>query len=152
MSMRQIPPLNNTSFRSVKPSLHRRGVSVVEFAMIAPLLFIMIFSIIEFSRILMVQNTVTEGARHAAREASLATSLSASSVESNLRSRLSDSVPTGTEMTVAVQPADLTTVKSGDEIMVRVSLNYSDVSWVPTSLFRISGNAQLLAESRMERE
>lgn len=100
----------------------------------------------------MVQNTVADGARHAAREASLAASQSASTVEANLRSRLSDSVPTGTEMTVNISPADLSVLESGDEVIVNVSLNYSDVSWVPLALFRISGNTRLRAESRMERE
>ncbi|MDB4786468.1 MAG: pilus assembly protein [Planctomycetaceae bacterium] len=130
----------------------RRGATLVEFAFVAPLLFTLIFSIIEFSRILMVQNAVTDGARDAAREASLATSRNASTVESNLRTRISQSVPTGTEMTVSVVPADLSQAKSGDEVSVRVSLTYSDVSWVPASLFNISGNSQLRAESRMERE
>lgn len=130
----------------------RRGASLVEFSLVAPLLFMMIFSIFEFSRILMVQNTVADGARHAAREASLPTTLSASTVEANLRTRLSDSVPTDAAMTVNVLPADLSTLKSGDEVIVRVSLRYSDVSWVPLTLFRISGNTRLRAESRMERE
>ena len=129
-----------------------RGVSVVEFSFVAPVLFIMIFAIMEFSRILMVQNTVSDAARHAARHASLAATQSASVVESSLRARVADSVPTGTEMTVTVTPSNLTTLKSGDEVSVRVSLNHGDASWVPANLFRISGTARISAESRMERE
>ncbi|MBD3672669.1 MAG: pilus assembly protein [Planctomycetaceae bacterium] len=124
----------------------------MEFAFVAPLLFMTIFSIFEFSRILMVQNTVADGARHAAREASLAATTSASTVEANLRARIADSVPTGTVMSVTVSPSDLSTASSGDEVSVKVSLSYKDVSWVPLTLFRISGSSQLKAESRMERE
>jgi len=73
-------------------------------------------------------------------------------VESNLRARLADSVPTDSKMTVTITPSNLSSARTGDEVAVRVSLSYSDVSWVPASLFRLSGNTQLRAESRMERE
>jgi len=49
---------------------HRqRGVSTIEFAFIAILLFVMLFAIIEFGRLFYVFNTVQEVTRRAAREA-----------------------------------------------------------------------------------
>lgn len=53
--------------RSSKPKRKRRGASSVEFALTAPLVFLFLFSAIEFGRIHMVQHTmqnaVYEGAR-----------------------------------------------------------------------------------------
>src|SRR5687767_15081283 len=46
---------------------NRRGAAVVEFAMVAPLLFLLIFGLIEFGRVVMVQQVLTNGAREGAR-------------------------------------------------------------------------------------
>jgi hypothetical protein len=46
----------------------QRGVAVVEFAFVALLLFILIFGILEFGRLIYVFNTVQEVTRRAARE------------------------------------------------------------------------------------
>lgn len=51
-----------------KPKL-QHGVAAVEFAIVAILLFIMLFGILEFGRIFYVFNTVQEVTRRAAREA-----------------------------------------------------------------------------------
>lgn len=47
----------------------QRGVAAVEFALVAALLFILLFGILEFGRMFYVFNTVQEVTRHAAREA-----------------------------------------------------------------------------------
>lgn len=47
----------------------QRGVAAVEFALVAALLFILLFGILEFGRLFYVFNTVQEVTRHAAREA-----------------------------------------------------------------------------------
>ena len=45
----------------------RRGASVVEFALCAPVLFAVLFGIIEFSRMLQIQHTVRQAALEGAR-------------------------------------------------------------------------------------
>ena len=45
-----------------------RGAAMVEFAIIAPLLFLLVFGIIEFGRAYNAQNTLTHAAREGVRE------------------------------------------------------------------------------------
>ena len=52
----------------------RRGAAVVEFAVVAPVLFLVIFGIIEFGRAMMVSHLVNNAARAGARKAILESS------------------------------------------------------------------------------
>lgn len=134
-----------------------RGATLVELAAILPVLFILIFGVIEFSRLVMVQHTLAEGVRLAARQASLPTVFSASDVEQMLRDHIVGSVPaagnSASTVNVTVTPSDLTGMTSGDPVSVQVTVNYSDVSWMPANGFRsVDGTTVLLAEATMERE
>ena len=146
----------NLQKRSNPTSSIRRGASAVEFAFIAPVMFTLIFGVIEFSRVVMVQHTLTDGVRDAAREASLPTMNNASTVESNLRSRLSASIPAASNsnaVSISVAPSNLSTATSGDSIRVKVAVSYSEVSWLPAIGFRsVAANKRLSAEATMERE
>ena len=55
--------------------LHRsiRGQSVVEFAMVLPLMLVVMFMITEFGRALFIKNTLTQAAREGARQAVVST-------------------------------------------------------------------------------
>jgi len=135
----------------------RRGATLVELAAILPVFFILIMGLIEFSRVLMVQHTLAEGVRLAAREASLPTEMSSSDVETRLRNYITASIPAASSssstVNVTVSPSDLTGMTSGDPVSVKVTVNYSDVSWMPASGFRsVDGNTVMLAEATMERE
>jgi hypothetical protein len=46
----------------------QRGVTLVEFALVAPLLFVFVFGLIDFSRAIQANTTVAEAARQAARQ------------------------------------------------------------------------------------
>ena len=54
-----------------KPStkFNRDGVSAVEFAMVAPVFLLVVFTCIEFTRLSMIKNMVQEAAYYAARDA-----------------------------------------------------------------------------------
>ena len=137
-------------------SARRSGAAAVEFAVIAPVLFTLIFGIIEFSRVLMVQHTLVDASRDAAREASLATMKSVETVEANCRSRIQASIPVAAEgntVSITTTPTDLTTASTGDPVHVRVTVSYSDVSWLPAIGYRsLAANTVLSAEATMERE
>ena len=52
-----------------RPKTGRQGgVAMVEFALVAPLLFVFIFGLVDFSRIIQANTTVAEAARQAARQ------------------------------------------------------------------------------------
>lgn len=50
-----------------------RGASAVEFALVAPLLLLLVFGVIDFGRLLNAQITITEAAREGARAATIDT-------------------------------------------------------------------------------
>src|SRR3954451_18844471 len=51
-----------------RPRAHnRRGAAVVEFAVVAPVFFLLVFGIIEYGRMVMVQQLITNASREGAR-------------------------------------------------------------------------------------
>lgn len=48
-----------------------RGQALVEFALVLPLLLLLVFGIVEFGRYLFLKNTATNGARQGARQAAV---------------------------------------------------------------------------------
>ncbi len=63
--MRLLPRLTRTSARS------ERGAAMVEFALIAPVLFVLIFGIVDFGRALFLLNNLTAAVREGARLAAV---------------------------------------------------------------------------------
>lgn len=59
--------VNNRIRRRRPAGRHRRGVAMVEFAIVANVLFLVIFTCIEFARLNMVRNLVQDAAYFAAR-------------------------------------------------------------------------------------
>ncbi len=49
----------------------RRGAAVIEFAIMAPVFFLLVFGMIEFGRMVMVQQIITNASREGARVAVL---------------------------------------------------------------------------------
>ena len=45
----------------------RRGQALVEFALVIPLLFLLIFALVDFGRVIYTQNAISQGAREGAR-------------------------------------------------------------------------------------
>src|SRR5947199_10201023 len=57
---------------SVPGRRSRRGAAIIEFALLAPVLFMLILGMIEFGRVLMVAQLLTDAAREGGRQAVLA--------------------------------------------------------------------------------
>jgi uncharacterized protein (UPF0333 family) len=57
--------------RSTQAGLRERGAAAVEFALVLPILMLIIFGIVDFGRMLNAQITLTEAAREGARATSL---------------------------------------------------------------------------------
>jgi len=89
-------------------SVRERGQSLVEFAMVAPLLFVVVFAIVDFGRLFQNQVTLTNAAREGARlGATGATS-------SDIQIRVIATAP-GMTPTVSVSNAEGT---SGESVIV----------------------------------
>ncbi len=124
-------PASATIWARISPNRHR-GVAAVEFAVVAPVLFLLILGMIDVGRALMVQNMLTNAARDGARAASLG-GATAVEVEAQVVSFLAGSNVPGSSVTVTPNP--LTSAAVGDPVTVDVQVPYSAVSWLPSSFF-----------------
>ena len=126
----------------------RRGATAVEFALVAPVFILLILGMIEFGRMVMVQQLLTNASREGARQAVLDGS-TVTQIKTVIEDYLSDtSVPVDTN-NISVTP-DPSTAEFGDPITVSVMVPYSDVSWLPTPTFL--GGANMEASTVMRRE
>jgi Flp pilus assembly protein TadG len=124
----------------------RRGAAVVEFAVIAPLFFMLVFGIIEFGRALMVQQILTNASREGARRA-IVEGAAESEVQELVSDYLTNASVSGTSTTVS--PSALSTAGTGDKVTVTVSVPYASVAWLPSWFL---GNNTLTASTTMRAE
>jgi Flp pilus assembly protein TadG len=107
----------------------RRGAAAVEMAVVTPLLFMLILGILEFGRMLMVQEVLVNGAREGARRAVL-TGSTKGDVETVIDNYMTGATINKDKVTTTISP-DMTGLKAGDPVTVTVEVPFSDVSWIP---------------------
>jgi Flp pilus assembly protein TadG len=115
----------------------RQGAAAVEFAVVAPLLFLVIVGAIEFGRAMMSLELLSNAARQGARTGVLASS-SNSTITSAVNTSLANAGITGANSpTIKVngQSVDASTAVTGDQITVTVSVPASNITWLPVSWF-----------------
>lgn len=132
---------------SARRGRSRRGAAAVEFAVTAPVLFLLFFGMIEGGRATMVQHLLTNAARDGARTAVLAGS-TAEEVQTQVTNYLAESKVSGA--TVTVTPSTLSTADIGDPISVNVRVAFDDVSWLGSG--QIFGGINLDATVVMRKE
>lgn len=125
----------------------RRGAAVVELAFTAPILFLLVFGMIDVGRAVMVQNLLTNAARDGARAAAL-DGANASEIEESIVEYLAASSVPGA--TVTISPNPLTSATWGDPVTCTVQIPFNSVSWLPSSWY--FGGATLQATVVMRRE
>jgi Flp pilus assembly protein TadG len=127
----------------------RPAAAVIEFAVVVPVLLMFVLGIIEYGRMLMVAQVTTNASREGARYAVQADT-TASGVDTYVRNYLkSASVPDAAITTVALEYLDSTnawqtctspsTLAQGTQVRVRVEIDFSKVSWLPSTVFVPSG-------------
>lgn len=133
-------------------AMPKRGAALVEFAIVAPFLMLMLLGIIEFGRALAIQQTVTTAARMAAREATLP-----SANTSTVGTVAADMVPQipSDDVTVAItneQGATITPdqLDAGDKVTVDVSVPLVSVSRMGS--FWFGDNSTISSSSTMRKE
>jgi Flp pilus assembly protein TadG len=124
----------------------RIGVAATEFAIIAPLFFMLIMGILEFGRALMVQQVLINGSRVGARQA-ITTGATSSDVVTAVEEYTSGVAVPGVDVTVNPNPA---TATPGTTITVTASVDFNEVSWLPTPWFM--DGIHLSADSVMRKE
>ena len=118
---------------NAKPPTSRRGATTVEFAIVAPIFLLLVFGLIEFGRMMMVQQSLTNAAREGCRTAVLATTVNSSEVEGAVRDYLQSvmSNASNTDEVRVTVPVSLAATASRTELTVEIDVDYSDVSWLP---------------------
>jgi Flp pilus assembly protein TadG len=124
----------------------RRGAAVTEFAIVAPVFFLMVVGFIEFGRALMVQQVLINASRVGARQATM-TGATTGQVQSSVQAYTVGVAVPGVTVTVSPDPA---TATAGTTITVNTSVPFSNVSWMNTPWFL--GGKTLKASSQMRKE
>ncbi|MBN2580610.1 MAG: pilus assembly protein [Pirellulales bacterium] len=129
---------------------NRGGAAAVEFAVVAPVFFLLVFGMIEFGRMVMVQQIITNASREGARLAVLDSPTPIhDEVVSKVTTYLDDAGIHGAD--VSLDPNEPTTGAAyGDPVTVTVTIPFSQVSWLPTPFFL--GERNLVATTVMRRE
>lgn len=106
----------------------RRGATVVEFAVVAPVFFILVFGLIEFSRMVMCHQVLTSAAREAARAGTVPGATS-----SDVTQRGNDILTAGAVMgaSLSVIPAEVGDLDQGQTFTVTAQANYDTLGWLP---------------------
>jgi Flp pilus assembly protein TadG len=124
----------------------RRAAAALEFALIAPIFLLLILGIVEFGRVLMVEQILVNAAREGARQAALPLSTDAqvSKTVSNYLTATGISGQTQTlSPTLASNPA------SGQPLTLRITVPVTSVSWFPPMFFngkRLSATVVMIKE------
>jgi Flp pilus assembly protein TadG len=126
--------------------LQRRGVAVVEFAIVAPVFFMMVIGFIEFGRALMVQQVLINASRVGARQAST-TGATTSQVQAAVQAYTNGVSINGVKVTVTPDPS---AAAAGTAITVETTVPFGSVSWMNTPWF-LAGKT-LKASSQMRKE
>ncbi len=132
--------------------IHRKrrlGASAVEFAVVAPVFFLLVFGIIEFGRMVMVQQMMTNAAREGARRAVLS-GATANEVNTTIVNYMASANLNVTTTDITLDPTDPGAAEYGDPITVTLTVPFSRVSWMPSPLYL--GNTNLSAQAIMRRE
>jgi Flp pilus assembly protein TadG len=128
---------------------NRRGAAAVEFAVVAPVFFLLIFGMIEYGRMCMVQQVITNASREGARLAVLDGATSAE-VDASVDAYMTAASINPASVTVTVAPNPPSDAEFGEPVAVTVSVPFDQVSWLPSPMYL--GGQTLSATTVMRRE
>jgi Flp pilus assembly protein TadG len=116
----------------------RRAAAAVEFALVAPFLFVLATGTFEMARGIMVRQVLTDAVRKACRNGVLPAHAN-SNITQDVNDVLSDNaVPTSAAtITILVNgvAVDASTAVANDQISVKVSVPFNKVAWTPLFFF-----------------
>jgi Flp pilus assembly protein TadG len=140
------PCSKQATVRRRRPLGRRRGVAAVEFAIVAPVFFLMVLGIIEIGRAMMVQQVLINASRVGARRAVMLSSDEQSVIDAVTEYAAGVGV-NGVVADVSPNPA---TAAAGEPVTVNVTIGFDQVSWLPAPW--IMGGRDLASSSVMRKE
>jgi len=144
--------LKKTGIRTRFARTRRFGTATVEMAIVSPFIFLIVFGSIEFARMMMVRQALTNAAREGCRHACLVTTQQSTYAAPVVRERLRGVIANSSEtdaLRIAVEPSFTTSPAAGTRITASVEIDCSDVSWLPPFF---TGQAKIRGTSSMNRE
>ncbi|EDL59680.1 TadE family protein [Gimesia maris] len=129
-----------------------RGTTLVEMAVVFPLFILLVFGLVEFVRMGMVKQALSDAARAGCRRAALTSTLTHEDAEATIRRFLQSAISNSQDVEkcrVTITPENLSGMTSGVEITARVEVNYSDISWLVPGFLQ---NTVLQGQAIMKRE
>ncbi|MBN2296139.1 MAG: pilus assembly protein [Pirellulales bacterium] len=132
---------------------HRRGAAAVEFAIIAPVFFLLILGMIEIGRGVMVQQIITNASREGARLAILPGTTSQEVIDRVDGILTSSGINGATTRILGEDGNDINPINAtyGEVIKVVVTVPFDQVSWLPGADKYLAGK-DLTASTTMRGE
>ena len=125
----------------------RKAAAVVEFAVVVPVFFLLIFGMIEYGRMVMVQQILTNAAREGARVGILDNSTTADVTSAASQYLTSANI---LNPTISVTPNPPSSAALGAPVSVTVSVGFNQVSWLPSPFYL--GGTTMTFTATMRRE
>ena len=107
----------------------RQGATLVEFAMVVPLVFMLGFGFVEFGRYSLARHALEESARVGCR-AAIVKNATVGNIEATVKKTLTPFGIKGHQVTVSNL-----SVNQGDMVTVEISVSYDKVKWMPMPEF-----------------
>jgi Flp pilus assembly protein TadG len=130
-------------------SRRRHALSVVEMALVLPMLVLVTFAVIEYAWMFLNQHQVTNAAREAARLASLPNATT-SQVNSQISTLMTQYNLGSSGYTKTLTPSDVSTATRGQLVSVQISVPYSNIELTGFTLLPLPTN--LNAKVSIEKE
>lgn len=145
------PPVRAAAVPRAPRTPGRRGAVAVEFAVVSPLLFLLILGIIEFGRIMMLGQLASNSARAAGRVASISGN-GTTDVTAMADAILKPAGIQGYTVKVLVNDVekDASSASAGDKLEVRIAIPVRENGWLSSPVFVKGGTATGSAIMRRE--
>ncbi len=136
-----------TTAKTIRRRTGRPAAAAVEFAIVLPILLLVVYGILEVGRLVQVMQVLHNAAREGARQASTATA-SLSEIKANVKTYIQGAEPSITNLNgydlqyknithpSVTDPQDATQL---DRFTVTVVLPYDNARWSPTTMFLQTG-------------
>jgi hypothetical protein len=115
----------------------RRGAAAIEFALVAPLIFLCLFAVIEFGRGIMVIHGLQTASRDACRMA-IVWQPTSEELETAVAERMSSFGIS--DYTLTIEPDPISSAEQWEPISVQIVVPYTTASWLPAPRFLNSVN------------
>jgi hypothetical protein len=137
--------------RSRAAGFSRFGTATVEMALVAPVVFLLIFGSMEFARLMSVRQALTNAAREGCRKACLATTQNDDDADAVIRTALGGvmrNIDDPDILRISFSPSFDTSPPSGTRITASIEVDSAHVSIIPPFFVQ----APIRASSSMNRE